>query len=149
MVSREYINQHLDDGKYKQIHDLQRHYTDNSVHTTKYTILSFIPKNLFEQFHRFANVYFVFIVLLNFVPAISAIQPFLSMVPVIGILLVQAIKDVIEDYGRYTSDKEVNFAICRIYKRCSFWIVCIWFKCVSGYSLVSNGRIVSLRRTCI
>ena len=40
-------------------------YLDNYVRTTKYTLLSFLPKNLFEQFHRFANLYFLFIVLLN------------------------------------------------------------------------------------
>jgi hypothetical protein len=27
-------------------------YLSNHISTTKYTILSFIPKNLFEQFHR-------------------------------------------------------------------------------------------------
>ena len=47
-------------------------YADNYVRTTKYTILTFLPKNLFEQFHRFANLYFLFIVLLNWVPAINA-----------------------------------------------------------------------------
>lgn len=27
-------------------------FPDNSICTTKYTLLSFVPKNLFEQFHR-------------------------------------------------------------------------------------------------
>ncbi len=49
-----------------------RHYANNKIKTTKYTLLSFLPKNLFEQFHRFANVYFVFIALLNFVPVVNA-----------------------------------------------------------------------------
>jgi phospholipid-translocating ATPase len=43
-------------------------YLTNRIRTTKYTLLSFIPRNLFEQFHRFANLYFLFIVLLNWVP---------------------------------------------------------------------------------
>ena len=42
------------------------------IKTTKYTIWSFLPKNLFEQFHRFANLYFLFIVLLNWAPEINA-----------------------------------------------------------------------------
>ena len=89
----------------------------NRIQTTKYTALSFLPKNLFEQFHRFANIYFVFIILLNFVPQISAIQPFVSMIPVICILAVQAIKDLFEDYGRRRNDSEVNGAACEIYSR--------------------------------
>ena len=47
-------------------------YLNNRIRTTKYTILSFLPRNLFEQFHRFANLYFLFIVLLNWVPAVNA-----------------------------------------------------------------------------
>lgn len=32
---------------------------NNSVRTTKYTLLTFLPKNLFEQFRRIANFYFL------------------------------------------------------------------------------------------
>ena len=34
---------------------------NNSISTTKYTLLSFIPKNLMEQFSKLANVYFLVI----------------------------------------------------------------------------------------
>ncbi|KAL4656854.1 putative phospholipid-transporting ATPase VA isoform X1 [Arapaima gigas] len=94
-----------------------RHYADNKIKTTKYTLLSFLPKNLFEQFHRFANVYFVFIALLNFVPALSAFQPELSLAPVVFILSVTAIKDLWEDYRRHRSDKEINHMDCLVYCR--------------------------------
>ena len=43
-------------------------YVDNKIRTTKYTLLTFLPKNLLEQFHRVANLYFIFIQLLNWVP---------------------------------------------------------------------------------
>uniref|UniRef100_A0AAQ5X643 Phospholipid-transporting ATPase n=1 Tax=Amphiprion ocellaris TaxID=80972 RepID=A0AAQ5X643_AMPOC len=85
-----------------------RHYANNKIKTTKYTVLSFLPKNLFEQFHRFANVYFVFIALLNFVPVVNAFQPELALAPVVFILSVTAIKDLWEDYRRHRSDKEIN-----------------------------------------
>ncbi|CAH2223376.1 probable phospholipid-transporting ATPase VA [Pelobates cultripes] len=94
-----------------------RHYAGNSIKTTKYTALSFLPKNLFEQFHRLANVYFVFIALLNFVPAVNAFKPELALAPVIFILAVTAIKDLWEDYRRYRSDKEINHMDCLVYSR--------------------------------
>ena len=72
--------------------------------TTKYTLLTFLPKNLFEQFHRFANLYFLFIVLLNWVPSINAFGKEISMLPVIFVLGVTAIKDAFEDRRRYVSD---------------------------------------------
>ncbi|XP_069732333.1 phospholipid-transporting ATPase VA isoform X2 [Phaenicophaeus curvirostris] len=89
----------------------------NRLKTTKYTALSFLPKNLFEQFHRLANVYFVFIALLNFVPAVNAFQPELASAPVLFILAVTAIKDLWEDYSRYRSDKEINHMECLVYSR--------------------------------
>ncbi|XP_077441006.1 phospholipid-transporting ATPase VA [Vanacampus margaritifer] len=94
-----------------------RHYADNKIKTTKYTVLSFLPKNLFEQFHRFANVYFVFIALLNFVPVVNAFQPELALAPVVFILSVTAIKDLWEDYRRHRSDKEINHMDCLVYSR--------------------------------
>ncbi len=93
-----------------------REYLDNFVRTTKYTLLSFLPRNLFEQFHRFANLYFLFIVLLNWVPAISAFGKEVSMLPVIFVLGVTAIKDIFEDRRRAVSDKRVNNSSCRVYK---------------------------------
>lgn len=87
----------------------------NKVRTTKYTFLSFLPKNLFEQFHRIANVYFIFIVLLNFVPQLSAFGKEVAMVPVLFVLTVTAIKDLFEDRRRHLSDKRINNSFCRVY----------------------------------
>lgn len=41
------------------------HYARNKIRTAKYTPLSFIPKNLWFQFHNIANVYFLFIIILG------------------------------------------------------------------------------------
>nr|XP_036872361.1 probable phospholipid-transporting ATPase VA isoform X3 [Manis javanica] len=94
-----------------------QHLSDNRLKTTKYTLLSFLPKNLFEQFHRLANVYFVFIALLNFVPAVNAFQPGLALAPVLFILAVTAFKDLWEDYSRHRSDHEINHLGCLVFSR--------------------------------
>jgi len=39
-------------------------YTRNKIRTAKYTPLSFVPKNLWFQFHNIANIYFLFIIIL-------------------------------------------------------------------------------------
>jgi phospholipid-translocating ATPase len=41
------------------------HYARNKIRTAKYTPISFVPKNLWFQFHNIANVYFLFIVILG------------------------------------------------------------------------------------
>jgi phospholipid-translocating ATPase len=41
------------------------YYPRNKIRTAKYTPLTFIPKNLYFQFHNVANIYFLFIVILQ------------------------------------------------------------------------------------
>ncbi|ALC38973.1 CG33298 [Drosophila busckii] len=91
------------------------HFVGNKIRTTKYTMLSFIPKNLLEQFHRVANLYFIFIVLLNWVPAINAFGKEVAMIPVLFVLGVTAVKDLFEDRRRRASDKRINNTTCRVY----------------------------------
>ena len=67
----------------------QKH-KNNKIKTTKYTVFSFLPKNLFEQFHRFANIYFLFIVVLNWIPAVNAFGKEIAMIPLIFVLAVTA-----------------------------------------------------------
>lgn len=88
---------------------------NNRICTTKYTFLSFLPKNLLEQFHRVANLYFIFIVLLNWVPQISAFGKEIAMIPVLFVLGVTALKDLFEDRRRYASDKRINNSTCSVY----------------------------------
>lgn len=40
-------------------------YPRNKIRTTKYTPLSFVPKNLFYQFQNVANIYFLFVAILG------------------------------------------------------------------------------------
>ena len=46
----------------------------NRIRTTRYNVLTFLPKNIFEQFHRIANIYFAILIGLNWVPVINAIS---------------------------------------------------------------------------
>jgi phospholipid-translocating P-type ATPase (flippase) len=82
-------------------------YSSNYVQTTRYNILTFLPKNLWEQFHRVANVFFVFLMILTLTP-ISPVIPGPTVAAVVAILTFQAIKDAWEDYKRYKSDIQVN-----------------------------------------
>lgn len=41
------------------------HYSRNKIRTAKYTPLTFIPKNLWYQFHNIANVYFLTLIVLG------------------------------------------------------------------------------------
>ena len=88
----------------------------NKIKTTRYTPLTFVPKNLIEQFHRFANVYFVFIAILNFVPQVEAINPWMALVPPLFIFMVTAAKDGREYYTRAKLDDKINNQKVRVYQ---------------------------------
>lgn len=94
-----------------------RHYEGNKIKTTRYSLLSFIPKNIFEQFHRFANIYFVTIAALNFVPVVNAFEPGIATIPVCVIMAITAIKDAWEDFRRFKLDKKINGMDCLVYSR--------------------------------
>ncbi|CAA7270411.1 unnamed protein product [Cyclocybe aegerita] len=83
-------------------------YVRNKVRTTKYTIISFIPKNLYEQFRRVANLFFLSLVILQIFPIFGAAAGSIAVLPLAFILTVTAIKDGVEDYRRGTLDEEVN-----------------------------------------
>uniref|UniRef100_A0A672SMX9 Phospholipid-transporting ATPase n=1 Tax=Sinocyclocheilus grahami TaxID=75366 RepID=A0A672SMX9_SINGR len=94
-----------------------RRYEDNAIKTNKYRLWSFIPMNLFEQFHRMANIYFVGLAILNFVPVVNAFQPEVALIPICVILALTAVKDGWEDFRRYQTDQQLNNTPCFIFSR--------------------------------
>uniref|UniRef100_A0A8C3XRJ2 P-type ATPase N-terminal domain-containing protein n=1 Tax=Chelydra serpentina TaxID=8475 RepID=A0A8C3XRJ2_CHESE len=77
---------------------VSRFYSGNGIQTTKYTLLSFLPRNLFEQFHRLANLYFFFLVILNWFPQVEVFHKEITMLPLGVVLLVIMVKDGTEDW---------------------------------------------------
>uniref|UniRef100_A0A3B1IWG7 Phospholipid-transporting ATPase n=1 Tax=Astyanax mexicanus TaxID=7994 RepID=A0A3B1IWG7_ASTMX len=103
-------------GPYQaEYHNISKGYQGNGIRTTKYTLLSFIPMNLFQQFHRAANLYFLFLVLLNWVPVVEAFQKEITMIPLAVVLIVIAFKDAMEDYRRYRYDQRINNTLTHVY----------------------------------
>ncbi|NWR76784.1 AT10B ATPase, partial [Centropus unirufus] len=92
-------------------------YSGNSIQTTRYTLFTFLPQNLFEQFHRLGNLYFFFMVVLNLFPQVEVFHREITMLPLLVVLLASMIKDVAEDYQRFRFDKMVNFSKTRVYDR--------------------------------
>ncbi|NXD44314.1 AT8B5 ATPase, partial [Copsychus sechellarum] len=81
---------------------------NNSIKTSKYNFFTFLPLNLFEQFQRIANAYFLFLLILQLIPQISSLAWFTTVVPLVLVLAVSGVKDAIDDFNRHKSDKHVN-----------------------------------------
>lgn len=90
-------------------------YSRNKIRTTKYTPLTFLPKNIFNQFvHNIANIYFLVMNILGAFQIFGVPSPALAAVPLIVIVIITAIKDAIEDSRRTSSDLEINNQITHI-----------------------------------
>uniref|UniRef100_A0A8B9Q776 Phospholipid-transporting ATPase n=1 Tax=Apteryx owenii TaxID=8824 RepID=A0A8B9Q776_APTOW len=70
----------------------------NSIKTSKYNFFTFLPLNLFEQFQRIANAYFLFLLILQLIPQISSLSWFTTVVPLVLVLAVSGAKDAIDDF---------------------------------------------------
>eukprot|EP00442_Polarella_glacialis_P051630 CAMPEP_0115145912 /NCGR_PEP_ID=MMETSP0227-20121206/62399_1 /TAXON_ID=89957 /ORGANISM="Polarella glacialis, Strain CCMP 1383" /LENGTH=1121 /DNA_ID=CAMNT_0002555523 /DNA_START=1 /DNA_END=3366 /DNA_ORIENTATION=- len=82
---------------------------DNKVITSHYTLLNFIPKNLLEQFSKPANCYFLFLSILQLLPKVTTTGGVPTiLLPVTFIVLLNALKDALEDWRRHKSDREEN-----------------------------------------
>ncbi|XP_046141512.1 phospholipid-transporting ATPase ID isoform X5 [Osmia bicornis bicornis] len=86
----------------------QFNYANNYIKTSKYSVLTFLPLNLFEQFQRLANFYFLCLLVLQMIPAISSLTPITTAIPLIGVLMLTAVKDAYDDFQRHSSDSQVN-----------------------------------------
>ncbi|NXO88704.1 AT10D ATPase, partial [Certhia brachydactyla] len=105
-------------GHFKEEYEkVSKLYMNNKIRTTRYTLLNFLPRNLFEQFHRVANLYFLFLVVLNWIPLVEAFQKEITMLPLVGVLTIIAVKDGLEDYSRYKMDKQMNNLVTKVYSR--------------------------------
>ncbi|KAI5287899.1 hypothetical protein KEM54_005638, partial [Ascosphaera aggregata] len=92
----------------------------NSVSTAKYNFATFIPKFLFEQFSKYANLFFLFTAVLQQIPNISPTNRYTTIVPLVIVLTVSAIKELYEDYKRRVSDRGLNHSRARILRGSTF-----------------------------
>lgn len=86
-------------------------FADNSIRTSKYTLASFLPLNFLYQLTKAANLYFIGIICLQMIPAISISggQP-TNLPPLLFVIVISMIKDFIEDRARRKSDAKENDA---------------------------------------
>jgi len=72
-------------------------------------LLNFLPKNLFEQFKKMANVYFVIIGCLQMIPSISNSNGVpAQLFPLTAVVFISMMKDLFEDWKRHKSVNTEN-----------------------------------------
>lgn len=91
-------------------------YASNAIKTYKYNAFTFLPMNLFEQFKRAANFYFLVLLILQAIPQITTLAWYTTLVPLLLVLGITAIKDLVDDVARHKMDNEINNRTCEVIK---------------------------------
>ncbi|XP_030252561.1 phospholipid-transporting ATPase IA isoform X3 [Sparus aurata] len=106
-------------------------FCSNRVSTAKYNVLTFLPRFLYSQFRRAANAFFLFIALLQQIPDVSPTGRWTTLVPLLFILVVAAVKEFIEDLKRHNADSVVNKKECQVLRN-GAWEIVHWEKVAVG-----------------
>ena len=90
-------------------------YRSNYISTTKYNIVTFLPKAIFEQFRRVANLYFLLAAILSLTPVapFSAVSMIAPLAFVVGLSMA---KEALEDWRRFMQDMKVNLRKTSVHK---------------------------------
>ncbi|XP_023715383.1 probable phospholipid-transporting ATPase IF isoform X4 [Cryptotermes secundus] len=91
-------------------------FQNNRIVTSKYTVWSFLPKNFFEQFRRVANFYFLCMTVVALTIE-SPVEPLTSVLPLVFVIAVTALKQGYEDWLRHRSDNEVNCSLVTVIRK--------------------------------
>ncbi|KAL7376349.1 hypothetical protein ABVT39_006202 [Epinephelus coioides] len=89
-------------------------YSGNAIKTYKYNVLTFLPLNLYEQLKRAANLYFLALLILQVIPDISTLPWYTTLIPLVVVLGITAVKDLVDDLARHRMDKEINNRKCEV-----------------------------------
>ncbi|CCH58256.1 hypothetical protein TBLA_0A04620 [Henningerozyma blattae CBS 6284] len=90
-------------------------YGDNHISTTKYNFATFLPKFLFQEFTKYANLFFLFTSAIQQVPHVSPTNRYTTICTLLIVLIVSAMKEIVEDIKRSRSDSELNNSKARVY----------------------------------
>ena len=103
-VEREVVEVKMNDPAANAVHK----YPTNFIKTSTYNIFTFLPLNLFFQFKKVSNFYFLVNMIFALIPGVSPINPATSVMPLVFVVGVALIKDGYEDYLRHKADNLAN-----------------------------------------
>ncbi|RYP68983.1 hypothetical protein DL770_008333 [Monosporascus sp. CRB-9-2] len=91
-----------------------KRYISNSIRSSRYTVWSFIPKQLVFQFSKLANFYFLVIGIMQMIPGLSTTGTYTTIGPLLLFVAIAMAKEGYDDYRRYKLDKSENRSLAWI-----------------------------------
>ena len=85
-----------------------RRYIKNTITSSRYTLYNFLPRQLFAQFSKLANFYFLCVSILQMIPGLSTTGTYTTIVPLAFFVVISMAKEGYDDLRRYKLDKAEN-----------------------------------------
>ena len=95
-------------------------FCDNSIRTSQYTLYSFLPLAIINQYKTPFNWFFLIQAIIDCIPAISSVNRTTTIMPIVIVLMISLIREAVEDYRKYSNDKLANETMVSIYKCLAF-----------------------------
>ena len=83
-------------------------YINNTIRSSRYTLYNFVPRQLFAQFSKLANFYFLCVSILQMIPGLSTTGTYTTIVPLLFFVTISIAKEGYDDLRRYRLDKAEN-----------------------------------------
>ena len=84
-------------------------FLSNKISSTRYTLATLLPKNLFEQFQRTSNLWFLLVSIFQLIPfEINPVDSWTTVVPLSILITLTLLKDAWNDFYRGKEDKNTN-----------------------------------------
>ena len=80
----------------------------NVIRNQKYSVLTFLPLVLYNQFKFFLNLFFLIMAVSQFIPQLRIGYLYTYWGPLGFVISVALIREAIDDFRRYQRDKEIN-----------------------------------------
>lgn len=83
-------------------------FISNAIRTSRYNVFDFFPKQLFFQFTRLGNFYFLCVGIPQTIPGISTTGNYTTILPLLFFVLLTIFKEGFDDYKRHRLDTVEN-----------------------------------------
>lgn len=83
-------------------------YVNNVITSSRYTLISFLPRQLLAQFSKVANCYFMCVAILQLIPSWSTTGTSTTIIPLSIFISISMLREAYDDYRRHKLDKEEN-----------------------------------------
>ena len=94
-------------------------YIGNWIRSSRYSFWSFFPRQLFAQFSKLANFYFLVVAILQMIPGLSTTGTYTTIVPLLIFVGISMGKEGFDDLRRYRLDREENNRFATVLRQVS------------------------------